>query len=175
MKTVYIFRGAPASGKGTLVPAFTKLLPRPAALIEQDAFRWGFHLIGRKVSEVEDSEHTFAYHNMLCIYEEYLKNGAYTITLEGLFSWDDMSTSQGCAKQLIELAHRYGFETKSIVLRANKDELLARNEAREYSVPRDEFDMLYDNIYKTIGDDEVVVDSTGLTADEALARLQAIM
>ncbi len=49
--TVYIFRGAPASGKGTVVPKFCELLPKPVALISQDVLRWGFHRIGRPVGE----------------------------------------------------------------------------------------------------------------------------
>ncbi len=57
---VYIFRGAPATGKDTVIPEFCKLLPKPVALISQDVLRWGFHLIGRTVSEVTDDEHILA-------------------------------------------------------------------------------------------------------------------
>ncbi len=175
MKSVYIFRGAPATGKGTLVPEFCKLLPKPVALIEQDAFRWGFHLVGRQVSEVSDGEHLFAYNNMTLVYEQYLQNGDYTIVLEGLFTWDDTSSSLGNAKQLLDIAYTHGFDTKSIVLRADKEELLKRNDERQYSVPADEFDMLYDNIYRIVDSSEIVIDSTGQAVDETLSALRQLI
>jgi predicted kinase len=175
MKSVYIFRGAPATGKGTLAPEFCKLLPKPVALIEQDVFRWGFHLIGRKVSEVEDTEHLFAYQNMLLIYEQYLKSRQYDIVLEGLFTWDDDTSSQGYAKRLVEMAHSYGFSVKSVVLRADKEELLRRNNDRQYSVPSDEFDLLYENIYKKVNDSELVIDSTGQSIERTLSLLKTVI
>ena len=52
--TVYIFRGAPASGKGTLVSGFCRMLPQPVVLIEQDVLRWGFHLIYLKIPDISD-------------------------------------------------------------------------------------------------------------------------
>lgn len=174
MKSVYIFRGAPATGKGTLAPEFAKLLPTPTALIEQDELRWGFHLIGRSVSDVSDAEHFFANQNMALLYERYLKNGSYTIVVEGLFTWDDMSSSQGSAKQLVYMARNYGYTAKSIVLKADKAELLKRNDGRQYSVPRDEFDMLYDNIYRTVNDSEIVIDSTRQSAQETLEVLKKL-
>ena len=160
-RMVYIFRGAPATGKGTVVPEFCKLLSKPVAFIEQDALRWGFHLIGRTVSEVSDSEHLLANRNAELLYEQYLKDGHYTIVLEGLFTWDNDTSSQGSVKKLIGLAEQYGFSVKSIVLKADKEELLKRNETRPYSVPSDEFERLYSNIYETINDSEIIVDSTG--------------
>lgn len=172
MKSVYIFRGAPATGKGTLVTAFSKLLPKPVALIEQDTFRWGFHLIGRKVPDVSDVEHLFAYKNMVLLYEQYLKSGSYTIVLEGLFTWDTTNSSQGNAKQLVNMAREHDFNVKSIVLKADKEELLRRNYRREYSVPSDEFEMLYNNIYLTIDSSETVIDSTGQTVGQSLKVLQ---
>lgn len=72
MKKAYIFRGAPASGKGTLTKEFAKLVPLPVALIEQDMFRWGIHLVGRKVPEVTEAEHALAFRSMPAVYEEYL-------------------------------------------------------------------------------------------------------
>ncbi len=175
MKSVYTFRGAPATGKGTLAPRFSKLLPKPVALIEQDTFRWGFHLIGRTVPEVSDSEHLFAYNNMVLMYEQYLRNGDYDIVLEGLFTWDDIISSQGNAKQLLDMAHNFGFNTKSIVLKADKQELLTRNGEREYSVPADEFNMLYDNIYRVVDTREVVVESTGQTIEQTLNVFKVII
>src|SRR5690348_3823909 len=101
---VYIFRGAPGSGKDTLVPKFCEFLPKPVALLAHDTFRWSFHLVTREVPEVTDEEHVFAFRNAVVLYEQYLKNGRYNIVLEGLFTWDDASSSQGSVKELIELA-----------------------------------------------------------------------
>jgi predicted kinase len=137
--------------------------------------RWGFHLIGRSVPEVTDNEHVFANKNTELLYEQYLKEGTYTVVIEGLFTWDNGASSQGSAKKLVELAKKYGFAAKSIVLKADKDTLLARNAAREYTVPLDEFTMLYDNVYDTIDDSEIVVDSTNQTPEETLAMLRAII
>lgn len=175
MKSVYIFRGAPATGKGTLVPEFCKLLPKPVAHIDQDVFRWNFHLLGRQVSDVADAEHIFAYNNMKLLYEQYLRNGHYTVVLEGLFTWGDTSSSQGATQELVAMAKRYGFEVKTIVLRADKEELLRRNIARNYTVPSDEFELLYDAIYKVIDSSEIVIDSTGQTAEETLAVLRHLI
>jgi len=172
MKTVYIFRGAPASGKGTVVPKFCELLPKPVALISQDTLRWGFHLIARTVPDVQDEEHLFAYQNTLVMFEQYLKNGHYSIVLEGLFTCDDTTSSQGNVKELIELASRYGYSVKSIVLRADKEELLKRNAERPYAVPLDEFDVLYTNIYKTVDSSELVVDSSGQSLEATLVLLK---
>jgi len=172
MKSVYIFRGAPATGKGTVVPAFIKLLPTPAALITEDTFRWDFHLASRTIQDVTDDEHMFAYRNMVRIYEEYLKNGTYTIVLEGLFTWDDMRSSQGSARELAEIARTHGFTVRSIVLKADKKELLKRNKLRNYSVPVDEFNQLYANVYKTVADEEMVIDSTHQTAEQTLETLK---
>ncbi len=168
---VYIFRGAPASGKGTIVPEFAKKLPKPVALIEQDKLRWEFHLIGRKIEEVDDEEHRFAFENTLLIYEQYLKRHKYTIILEGLFTWDDKNASQGNVRQLAELAMRYDLPWTSIVLVADKEELLKRNSAREYAVPSGEFNMLYEKIYTMIDPSEIVINSTGKTAGETLKEL----
>lgn len=173
--TVYIFRGAPASGKGTVVPEFCKLLPKPVAFISQDVLRWDFHLIGRKVAEVTDDEHILANKNTEMLYEQYLKDGRYTIVVEGLYTWDNDASSQGSAKRLAELAKGYGFDVKNIVLRADKEELLARNAARKYAVPLDEFDMLYANVYDTVDKSEIVIDSTGQAPEETVMSLKAII
>lgn len=171
---VYIFRGAPASGKGTLLPEFCKLLPSPVALIEQDQFRWGLHLVGRSVFNISDAEHKFAHQNTLLIYEQYLKNGNYTIVIEGLFTWDDQSSSQGSARELMKLAQKYGHQCRSFVLKADKTTLLERNAARSYAVPPEEFETLYHNIYKVIDPSEIVVDSSGQHAGQTLAYLQKV-
>lgn len=173
--TVYIFRGAPATGKGTVIPKFCELLPRPVAFISQDVLRWGFHLIGRKVSEVTDNEHVLANKNTELLYEQYLADGHYTIVIEGLYTWNDEVSSQGSAKKLVELAKGYGFNVKSIVLKADKEVLLSRNKARDYVVPLDEFNMLYSKVYDTIDASEIVINSTGQTADETLASLKLII
>jgi predicted kinase len=173
--SIYIFRGAPATGKGTVVPEFCKLLPKPVAFISQDVLRWGFHLIGRTVPEITDGEHRFANDNVTLLYEQYLKAGIYNIVIEGLFTWDNENSSQGSAKQLIKLAHGYGTNIRSIVLRADKDVLLARNAARKYAVPLDEFTMLYDNVYQTVDESERVIDSTGQTPVETLTELKSLI
>ncbi len=172
---VYIFRGGPASGKGTIVPEFAKLLPKPVALIELDKLRWGFHLIGRDISQIKDEEHLIAYRNTLLIYEQYIKNGHYNIVLEGLFTWDNSDSSQGSARELINLAEQYGLSCTCIVLRAEKNELLKRNAGRDYSVPEAEFNMLYDNVYQKIHPSEILIDSTGLSIEETLDKLNKAM
>ena len=173
--TVYIFRGAPATGKGTVIPKFCEQLPKPVAFISQDVLRWDFHLIGRKVSEVTDDEHVFANKNTEMLYEQYLKDGRYTIVIEGIYTWDDETSSQGSAKRLAQLARSYGFNVKNIVLEADKEELLARNAARGYVVPMDEFSMLYDNVYRTIDGSEIVINSTSQTPDETIASLKPVI
>lgn len=168
---VYIFRGAPASGKGTIVPEFAKQLSKPVTLIEQDKLRWGFHLIGRDIKDVSEEEHHLAFENTVLIYEQYLKRRKYNIVLEGLFTWDDKNASQGSVKQITELAERFGAAWTSIVLKADKEELLERNAAREYAVPPDEFNALYDKIYEKIDPLEILIDSTGKSPDETLKEL----
>lgn len=169
---VYIFRGAPASGKGTVAPEFCKLLPGSVALIEQDKFRWGLHLIGRTVPDISDEEHRFAHENTLHMYERYLQHGGYTVVIEGLFTWDEAGSSQGNAAELIELARQYDALCTSVVLKADKDVLLARNASRKYTVPKDEFEKLYESVYQSVGPDEIVIDSTDATAEATLEELR---
>ena len=172
---IYIFRGSPASGKGTLVPEFCKLLDSPVALIEQDTFRWGFHLIGRNVPDVQDEEHMFAHKNTLMLYEQYAKNDQYTVVIEGLFTWDNAASSQGAAAELMAIAKKYDRPYKSIVLTADKEELLRRNATRPYSVPNDEFETLYKNIYQKIDASEIVIDSSGKDTQQTLQDLQRVV
>ncbi len=174
-RTIYIFRGAPATGKGTVMPKFCELLPGPVALISQDVLRWGFHCIGRKIADITDDEHKFANKNTELLFEQYLNNGRYTIVIEGLFTWNDEQSSQGSAKKLADLATRHGFDVKNIVLIADKQELLMRNAARDYSVPPDEFEALYNSVYGTVDANEIVIDSTHQSIDQTLAALMAII
>ena len=172
---VYIFRGAPASGKGTLLPKFCKFLPQPVVLIEQDMLRWGFHLVNRKVADISDDEHKLAYDNTCLLYEQYLKSGRYTIVIEGVFTWDDRKSSQGSASHLMQLATEYHFPARSIVLKADKEDLLKRNANRPYSVPLDEFEILYKNIYQTLGPNETILDSTNKDIDDTLEDLRQLV
>lgn len=169
---VYIFRGSPASGKTSLAPLFSQSLSQPVALIQHDTFRWGFHLVGRNYVDVDDNEKMFAYHNMKLVYEEYLKSGRYAIVVEGLFSWDDKTSSQGSASELLTLAKRYNYLCQSIVLKPSRETILKRNAARAYSVPIEELDELYNNVYQTMGPDEIIIDSTHNSLDESLHELK---
>jgi predicted kinase len=172
---VYIFRGAPASGKGAIVPEIAKLLSKPVALIEQDKLRWGFHLIGRAVGEIGPEEHRFAYENTRLLYERYLKAGVYNIILEGLFTWDDEYSPEGSAKELLELAKQHGFETTSIVLTADKEDLLRRNSTRTYSVPAKEFEKLYNGVQQKFDTNEIIIDTTNESSDATIAKLKSLL
>lgn len=173
---VYVFRGAPASGKGSIASEFATLLPKPVALIEQDKLRWGIHLIGRSVEEITPEEHRMAYENTLLLYERYLKSGKYTIVVEGLFTWDASRSDQGSAKEFLELARENGFEAISIVLTADKEVLMKRNiERPSYTTPEEEFNNLYEGVYGTIDENEVVIDSTSDTQVETIAKLRHLI
>lgn len=169
---VYIFRGAPASGKGTVVPEFTKLLSKPVALIEQDKLRWGFHLIGRSIDDINPREHRFAYENMALLYERYLNAEIYNVVVEGLFTWDDAHSNEGGVKQLLDLASQYGFEATSIVLTADKEELTKRNNERPYSVPTEEFNALYNGVHQKFDASEIIIDTTGESVEKTIAKLR---
>lgn len=170
---IYIFRGSPASGKGTVVPAFAQLLPKPVALIEQDKLRWGFHLIGRSVEEITSEEHRMAYENTLILCDRYLRSGKYTIVVEGLFSWDDDASSEGSVQHFKDLAKQYGYDITSIVLKADKATLMLRNQERPTcTTPEDEFNNLYENVYSKIGESEIVIDSTHQTVEQTIDELR---
>lgn len=171
---VYIFRGAPASGKGTVVPGFAKTLSKPVALLEQDTFRWGFHLAGRGVEDVTQQEHRLAYENMVAVYKNYLESGQYNIVLEGLFTWDDVESSEGSSSELMDIAGQYGIDAISIVLKAEKSELIERNKSRTYVVPDSEFDALYHAVYDTIDPSEIVIDSTDMLPSDVLHNLSRL-
>lgn len=167
-KHVYVFRGAPASGKGTIVPGFCEALPKPVALIEQDKFRWGIHTFGREIADISDEEHALAYRVTVAAYEEYLRKGMHTVVIEGLFTYDDVASSQGNVHELRSLAESHGYTFTSIVLRAAKEELMARNSNRDYAVPDDEFEVLCTGVYDKIGADEIVIDSTQTAVKDTL-------
>lgn len=169
---VYIFRGSPLSGKSTLAPAFSSLLPKPVAGIRHDMLRWDIHRLDRHFTEVSSEEHRFAFENLVMLFEQYLKKGTYNIVIEGLFTWNNPESDQGDVKTLIELAERYNMSCKSIVLKADKEKLLERNAARPQQVPDDEFNTLHDNIYGTIDPSEIVIDTTNEDVDETLSRLK---
>ena len=172
---VYIFRGSPAAGKGTLVPLFCKTLPQPVALIEHDVLRWRFHKVHRTFADVIEEEHSFAFRNLLVLLEQYLKNDQYHIVLEGLFTWNDQAASQGNMQQLLELVARHNRKCVSIVLTANKKTLQKRNALRPHTVPKAEFDMLYTNVYKLTGPEEIIVDTTKKTIEESLELLHDLV
>lgn len=173
-RPLFVFRGSPAAGKGTLVPEFCKTLPPPVALLEHDTFRWGFHKMHRAYAEVSAEEHVFAFGNMLQTLERYLKRDAYSVVAEGLFTWDDREASQGNMQQIVEVAARCGAACVSVVLQADRQELEHRNSLRPYAVPDDEFDMLYTNVYKHIGPEEIVIDTTGQTVDGSIERMHEL-
>lgn len=172
---VYIFRGSPLSGKSTLAPLFSSLLPPPVAVIRHDMLRWDVHKMDRHFTKVTVEEHRFAFENLAVLFEQYLKNGTYSIIIEGLFTWDDAQSDQGDIATLRKLADRYGFLCKSIVLKANKEKLKERNRARSQEVPEEEFETLYRNIYRKIDPSEIVVDTTSATIPEVLSSLKILI
>lgn len=165
---VYVFRGAPASGKGTVVPLFCAEMLQPVTLIEHDAFRWGPHTAGRPVADVSEEEHAESFRAMVAAYAGQVRQGEGVLVIEGLFTYDDEVSSQGNARELRRIAEDSGCAYTGIVLYAAKQVLLARNAARPYCVPADEFDRLYDGVYSRIGADEIVIDSTLLSESETL-------
>ena len=169
---LYIVRGGSASGKTTLTPLLAKLLPKPVALIEQDNWRFGVHLVGRTVQDIETDEHHFADKIMLHTLEEYLRLKKYTIIIEGAFAWNDPSFTNITVKQLIDLANKYGYKTTNLVLKADKNTLETRNKKRKYTVPEDEFEKIYTVIYNTIDESEHVIDSSKLSVDKTLELLK---
>lgn len=172
MKKAYIFRGPPAAGKNTILKPFVRSLKTPTALLELDVFRWDFHFWNLRIEEVTGEYHYFAYRNFLRMVKEYAEFGKFNLVLEGLFSWNAPS-AQGSVSEIIPLLERNGYTTQSIVLTAEKETLWYRNERREYVVPRDEFETLYDQVMQTIDPQEIVIDSTGQKIDEMIATVQS--
>ena len=156
-KKIFIFRGSPASGKGTVTKEFIKELPGKITFLELDNFRWGFHLKNRNVSDISHEEHELAYVNFLAILENYLRNGNYTIVVEGLFSWSTPGP-HGNMQDLLKLCTKHNYQSIPILLYADKKILWRRNQKRDYVVPKDEFDELYNYVMYEISDDELRID-----------------
>ena len=173
MSNVYVFRGSPSSGKGTITEAFIKELRGKVAYIELDKFRWGFHLLNRSIPEISEDEHHLAYKNYLSVLENYLKNGAYTIVTEGLFSWDT-DGPHGNTQDIIKLCQKHNRTYFPILLFADKEILWERNGQREYSVPKEEFDGLYDFVMQKCSDDETAIDVGAMSVDESVQKILSL-
>lgn len=170
-KVAYIFRGAPASGKGTISHEFIKKLTGKVAYLELDALRWGFHLVNRKVEDIGEDEHQLSYENFLSLLENYCRNGSYTLVIEGLFSWDTPSP-HGNIQDLLAILEHYNFKTYIFYLKADIKTLWQRNLKREYSVPEKEFNSLYKHITQKVGNSEIVIDTSHMQIDEVLKTLE---
>lgn len=173
MKTAYVFRGSPASGKGTLTKEFIKLLPGKVARLELDQFRWDFHLYNRKPSEVTNEEHLFAYQNFLVMLNQYCASGNYTLVLEGLFSANKPGP-HGNVADIVAILKKYHFEYKNILLYADYDVLWQRNLKREYVVPEYEFKDLYSYVTDGESEDEHRVNVSGSVEETVMALKQII-
>lgn len=171
MKNIFIFRGSPASGKGTITKEFAKLLPDKVALLELDTFRWGIHLINRTVADVTSQEHELAYRNYLSVLENYLRDGSYTIVTEGLFSWSTPS-AHGNMQDILTLGEEYGFQCTPILLFADYEVLWERNLKREYPVPQDEFNQLHQHVMQEQSEDEIKINVGSLSIDKSLELLK---
>jgi len=174
MKKIFIFRGSPASGKGTVTKEFLKLIPDKVAFLELDKFRWGFHLVNRQVSDVSVEEHQLAYDNYLSVLENYIKNGEYTIVTEGLFSWSTASP-HGNMQDLISLCEKYDCSYQCILLSADREILWRRNLDREYSVPEDEFEELYSHVMQEVSDSEFIIDVGDNSVVESVEILKDLL
>ena len=170
MKEIFIFRGSPSSGKGTITEAFIKRLKGKVVYIELDKFRWGFHLQNRTVPDITLDEHELAYQNYLSVLENYLKNGSYTIVTEGLFSWNSPGP-HGNMQDIFMLCEKYNYTPHPILLYADKELLWERNTKRKYSVPRQEFDELYNFVMQQQSDKETAIDVGRLAVEETIAKL----
>lgn len=173
MKKIFIFRGAPSSGKGTITEAFMKKLRGRLAYIELDKFRWGFHLVNRAVPDITEDEHQLAYENYLSVLENYLKNGTYTIVTEGLFSWDTPGP-QGNMQDILKLCVQYGYITYPVLLYAEKQILWDRNRKRPYAVPEEEFSHLYDFVMQKCSDDETTINVGTSSVNEIVEFLMKL-
>jgi len=157
MKKIFIFRGSPASGKGTITEKFIKLIPGRVTYLELDEFRWNFHLKNRTIPDITDEEHQLAYENYLSVLENYLENGAYTIVTEGSFSWSTPGV-HGNMQDILSLCKKYGYKHYPILLYADHNIMWKRNLKRKYSVPKKEFKMLYENAMQEQSNDEIKID-----------------
>jgi predicted kinase len=169
MKKIYIFRGSPASGKGTITAALMSKLEGKVAYIELDKFRWGFHLVNRTVSQVSNEEHALAYRNYLSVLENYLTDGNYTIVTEGLFSWNKPGP-HGNMQDILTLCKKHEYEAVPILLHADYDVLWDRNLKRKYSVPKEEFDDLYNTVMGERSESEYKISVGENTVSESVNR-----
>jgi predicted kinase len=174
MKKAFIFRGAPASGKGTITKEFLKLIPGKVAFLELDTFRWEFHAVNQDVIAITNDDHQMAYKNYLSVLENYLKDGSYTIVTEGLFSWNTASP-HGNVQDIISLCKQYGYEYQSIVLSADQEILWERNLAREYVVPEEEFGALYSHVMEEVDASELTIDVEKNSVSESVGILQSLL
>jgi predicted kinase len=170
LKKIFILRGSPASGKGTISKEFMKKIPGKVVYLEEDNFRWGFHFINRTVPEVTDDEHALAYKNHLDVLKNYLEDGSYTIVTEGVFSWNTHGP-HGCVQDILDLAKKFDFEAHPVFLSANYEILWERNRKRKYVVPEEEFKMLYDYVTSEQSDKELKIDVTTNSVESSVEIL----
>lgn len=173
-KKIFIFRGSPSSGKGTITKEFMKQIPGKVAYLEEDKFRWGFHLINRSVPDISDEEHELAYKNYLSVLENYLTDGTYTIVTEGLFSWTQPGP-HGCMRDIIELCKKYNFNYYPILLSGDYATLWERNNKREYAVPEEEFKILYDYVMSEQSNDEININVGINSVESTVAKLSTYL
>ncbi|MCA9350938.1 hypothetical protein KC874_04585 [Candidatus Saccharibacteria bacterium] len=166
-KKIYIFRGSPASGKGTITEEFIKQLDGKIAFLELDNFRWGFHLKNRVVADIGQKEHLLAYKNFLSVLENYLSDGSYTLVIEGLFSWR-VAGPHGNMQDIISLATKYNYNYYPILLYADFETLWNRNLQRDYSVPIDEFKQLYSYVMDAQSEEEIKINVDDKSVQESV-------
>lgn len=170
-KKIFMFRGAPASGKGTITKEFIKILPDKVAFLELDMFRWGFHLNNRTIPEITTEEHELAYANFLSVLENYLRTSSYTMVVEGLFSWSKPGP-HGNMQDLLGLSDKYNCSSVPVLLYADKSILWQRNQDRDYSVPKDEFDELYSYVMEESSSDELQINVGKCDVSEIIETLK---
>jgi tRNA uridine 5-carbamoylmethylation protein Kti12 len=173
MSTVYIFRGAPSSGKNTIANAFIQKLSGKVAYIELDKFRWEFHWLNRNVSEITDTEHILAYQNYISVLENYLRDGSYTIVTQGSFSWS-VPGPNGNIQDILCLCKKYNQKHYPILLHAKKEVLWERNVQREYAVPREEFEELYHFVMQERSDVEIAIDVGENSVENVVQKLLSL-
>ncbi|MCA9385390.1 zeta toxin family protein [Candidatus Dojkabacteria bacterium] len=169
-KNIFILRGAPASGKGTISQQLLDTVNGKAAYIELDMFRWGIHLQNRQVEDVSVVEHLLAYKNYLSVLENYLENGSYTIVTEGTFSWSK-DGEHGVAKNIIELSNNYDYNVCSVLLYADFEILWKRNLERDYSVPENEFRDLYEYVMSEESEDDIKINVGELSPHQTVEKI----
>jgi predicted kinase len=101
----------------------------------------------------------------------YLQDGGYTIVTEGLFSWDTHGP-HGCMQDILELCEANNYKTYPVLLYADYKTLWERNQNREYSVPKDEFDELYEYVMSKKSENEMKIDVGDNTVSESVEKLR---